>query len=212
MPSCSWCPFRWLAENGHEKRPHYPPLRHILPRVLDPMQWVEPWRRAGRRGVGRQPACATSRRWARRQHERRCRYITRPAVSQARLRRRSAGRIELTLESIWRNGTHAPATDGLPSHAAARWRLVGSGSRWVCRASCVGVRPRRWLSARVAAPSARGQPMSRPLLGAVPVRHDDREGPRRSISANPGPSRCRCTLTPCRCTRFIWRSPGFSGR
>jgi Putative transposase len=43
----------------------------------------------------------------RRQLERLCRYITRPPVAQERLELRADGRIELTLKSIWRDGTRA---------------------------------------------------------------------------------------------------------
>jgi Putative transposase len=43
----------------------------------------------------------------RRRLERVCRYITRPPVAQERLALRADGRIELTLKSIWRDGTRA---------------------------------------------------------------------------------------------------------
>jgi hypothetical protein len=39
--------------------------------------------------------------------ERLCRYITRPPLSQERLRRRSDGRYELELKSVWKDGTRA---------------------------------------------------------------------------------------------------------
>ncbi len=41
------------------------------------------------------------------QLERLCRYITRPPLSQERLRRRPDGRLELELKKIWRDGTRA---------------------------------------------------------------------------------------------------------
>jgi hypothetical protein len=43
----------------------------------------------------------------RRQLERLARYITRPPLSQERLTRRSDGRLELALKSVWKNGTSA---------------------------------------------------------------------------------------------------------
>jgi len=43
----------------------------------------------------------------RRQLERLCKYITRPPVAQDRLELRPDGRLELTLESVWRDGTRA---------------------------------------------------------------------------------------------------------
>ncbi|HEX7625099.1 MAG TPA: transposase, partial [Anaeromyxobacteraceae bacterium] len=41
------------------------------------------------------------------QLERLCRYITRPPVAQDRLEQRPDGRLELTLKSIWKDGTRA---------------------------------------------------------------------------------------------------------
>ncbi|MFO0567388.1 MAG: transposase, partial [Polyangiaceae bacterium] len=43
----------------------------------------------------------------RKQLERLCRYITRPPFSQDRLELRPDGRVELTLKSVWRDGTRA---------------------------------------------------------------------------------------------------------
>ncbi len=43
----------------------------------------------------------------RKQLERLCRYITRPPLSQDRVELRPDGRIELTLKSVWRDGTRA---------------------------------------------------------------------------------------------------------
>ena len=43
----------------------------------------------------------------RRQLERLCRYVTRPPVAQDRLEQRPDGRLELTLESVWKDGTRA---------------------------------------------------------------------------------------------------------
>ncbi|MDX2055051.1 MAG: transposase [Polyangiaceae bacterium] len=43
----------------------------------------------------------------RRQLERLCRYITRPPVSQDRLEKCPDGRFELTLKSVWKDGTRA---------------------------------------------------------------------------------------------------------
>jgi len=43
----------------------------------------------------------------RRQLERLCRYITRPPLAQDRLELRPDGKIELTLKSVWKDGTRA---------------------------------------------------------------------------------------------------------
>jgi hypothetical protein len=43
----------------------------------------------------------------RRQLERLCRYITRPPVAQDRFTARSDGTLELTLKSVWKDGTRA---------------------------------------------------------------------------------------------------------
>jgi hypothetical protein len=48
----------------------------------------------------------------RRQLERLCRYITRPPVAQDRLEKRSDGRFELTLKSVWKDGTRAVLFEG----------------------------------------------------------------------------------------------------
>src|SRR5690606_34237594 len=65
-------------------------------------------RRAGRRGAGNQHPCAARGGRPRpKKVERLCKYITRPPIAGGRLEHRPDGRFELTLKSIWKDGTRA---------------------------------------------------------------------------------------------------------
>jgi hypothetical protein len=55
----------------------------------------------------------------RRRVERLARYITRPPVAQERLTRRPDGRLELELNSVWKNGTRALVLDAADPCAGA---------------------------------------------------------------------------------------------
>ena len=66
----------------------------------------------------------------RRELERLCRYITRPAIANARLKRNAAGQVVLQLKSAYRDGT---------THVvmSRRWNLCSAWRGW-CRArACI---------------------------------------------------------------------------
>jgi hypothetical protein len=116
----------------------------------------------------------------RRQLERLCRYITRPPVAQERLEERPDGRLELALESVWKDGTRAI--------------LLGPQDFVSVGRGCSGMCSRRTLIRASAAVDRCGgsrlRPPGRPQRGCLPSSALRRSRPpnRHGVTAHETPS------------------------